>query len=291
MSAPTWRSRAQAHASRKGPRRTDANRRAKEFFIRTDYSESWTTKIRLCNWSEGYDRSFIELLLADSPTDVLEVGTGEGRFIPTIVDRGCRYFGIDISRRMLHKASERLRGPIRQGEAHLICADAENLPFKNGSFDSVFFSATLFFVPNWRKALDEASRVSNGAVLTEFRNSASPALLIEHAKAILLHAAPLKLLRLVSKGPLLRSVKLFLQALYGRQRTEKFFRSGRAEHAQPFFPVTPWSLTRYHRNSGLRMTLVVGFGLPSLRKRASRAHSLRTWFSPVLVVKTSKNAA
>ena len=37
--------------------------------------------------------------------------------------------------------------------------DAKNLPFKNASFDAVFYTTTLEFVNNYKKTMQEAWRV------------------------------------------------------------------------------------------------------------------------------------
>jgi len=47
----------------------------------------------------------------------------------------------------------------RRSNKTFILGDAENLPFKNASFDAVFYAATLEFVNNYQKAIKEAARV------------------------------------------------------------------------------------------------------------------------------------
>lgn len=60
--------------------------------------------------------------------------------------------GADLSHNMLHKAKERVANP-------LICADGENLPFKEKSFEKAIIGFGIRNIPNVSQALSEIFRV------------------------------------------------------------------------------------------------------------------------------------
>lgn len=100
-----------------------------------------------------------------SPTRILDVGTGTGRYYPLIHERlpNTHYYGFDSSPGMLqdHAASEKL-----------IVGDAQRLPFASKSFDVVMANHMLFYVANIEGALDEMKRVLvDGGILMTAANS------------------------------------------------------------------------------------------------------------------------
>jgi ubiquinone/menaquinone biosynthesis C-methylase UbiE len=103
-------------------------------------------------WLSGYVGTVEQGIILSSlkRNTILEVGTGTGRYAALLNDRN--YVGIDLSHNMLDKAKERTSSVY-------ICADGENLPFQDGTFDSVICSRTFRFIPNPLKALKEARRV------------------------------------------------------------------------------------------------------------------------------------
>ncbi|MBE8539303.1 methyltransferase domain-containing protein [Geoglobus acetivorans] len=86
----------------------------------------------------------------------LDVGCGTGVIARVLDD--CDVVGLDISRIMLEKA--------RTLMSHVVQGDGANLPFRDNSFDAVFFNASIFLIPDAGKALEEAMRVvrSGGTV-------------------------------------------------------------------------------------------------------------------------------
>ncbi len=102
---------------------------------------------------------------------VLEVGVGTGanlRYYPL----ECKITGIDYTSEMLEKARKRAAQLGR--EAELIRGDAQHLPFKKGSFDTVIDTFCLCTYPDAVKALREMKRVckQRGQIL-----------LLEHGKS------------------------------------------------------------------------------------------------------------
>ena len=89
--------------------------------------------------------------------DTLEIAIGSGLNLPYYTPAVRRAVGIDVSFGMLHQARERAAAlglPIV-----LIQMDAQQLGFRDGSFDTVAISLALCTVPDPAAALREAARV------------------------------------------------------------------------------------------------------------------------------------
>jgi len=84
----------------------------------------------------------------------LEIGCGTGRNLPRYLP-GIRIFGADPSLDALRRAAKRAPGAI------LLCASAEALPFRRGTFDTVVSSLVLCSVGSPLAALAEVRRVLN----------------------------------------------------------------------------------------------------------------------------------
>lgn len=80
---------------------------------------------------------------------VLEVGCGNGAILKNINSK--LTVGIDLSYNMLIEAKKHCN-------SFLINADAEYLPFKNKTFDKIFVSEVLYYLPNLDKFLQETKR-------------------------------------------------------------------------------------------------------------------------------------
>ena len=83
---------------------------------------------------------------------VLEIGCGTGRNLPRY-PRGVTVIGADPSFDALRTAKRRAPSTV------LVCAHAEALPFRDGSFDTGVMSLVLCSVQNPSAALAEARRV------------------------------------------------------------------------------------------------------------------------------------
>ena len=84
---------------------------------------------------------------------VLDLGAGTGRVGRAFVTAGDAYFGADVSIGMLRKFI------AQQGEAKLVQADGERLPFPNASFDVVLLVQVLSGARAWRRLIGDAQRV------------------------------------------------------------------------------------------------------------------------------------
>ncbi len=122
-------------------------------------------------WEEGaprYDRriGFMERVLfgdgrewvcSRASGEVLEVAVGTGRNL-SFYPQGTRLTGIDLSPAMLGIARTRAV-ELGMGGLDLREGDAHELPFADGSFDTVVCTLGLCSIPDDRKAVSEMARV------------------------------------------------------------------------------------------------------------------------------------
>jgi SAM-dependent methyltransferase len=78
---------------------------------------------------------------------VLDVGCGNGGYL-ALVDA----VGLDVSIGMVRAARERARGPV-------MCGDAQQLPFRDASFDAVLAPHMLYHVDDRTAAIGELRRI------------------------------------------------------------------------------------------------------------------------------------
>lgn len=87
---------------------------------------------------------------------VLEIGVGTGKNFP-YYPKGIRLVAVDLSPNMLRRARYKAsRGSVN---ADLLLMDAENLAFREGTFDSVVTSFVFCSVPDPMRGLAELRRV------------------------------------------------------------------------------------------------------------------------------------
>jgi ubiquinone/menaquinone biosynthesis C-methylase UbiE len=99
---------------------------------------------------------------------ILEVGCGTGAHLKIFLEEGLNVAGVDISLPMLQVAKEKLGNYVQ-----LFLCEAENLPFREKSFDCVTLITTLEFIPDPDRAVHEALRVSRGKILLGVLNKYS----------------------------------------------------------------------------------------------------------------------
>ena len=99
-------------------------------------------------------------LTITSNSNILELGCGTGRLWLNNLDRipgGCCVLLSDFSPGMVQEASKTLRSSSHTFDFQII--DAQSIPLKDKSFDTVIANHMLFHVPDMEKALSEVSRV------------------------------------------------------------------------------------------------------------------------------------
>ena len=114
--------------------------------------------------------------------NILEVGIGTGKNIG-YYNKNAKVIGIDFSEKMLEKSREKL---IKSGKKNITLKqmDAENLNFKDNSFDYVVTSCVFCSVPDPIRGLEEIRRVlkpTGKLIMIEHVLSKNPIIaLIEH---------------------------------------------------------------------------------------------------------------
>ncbi|MEM2875642.1 MAG: class I SAM-dependent methyltransferase [Candidatus Bathyarchaeia archaeon] len=106
---------------------------------------------------------------------VLDVGCGTGLLFDFVAPKADFLVGLDFSRKILEKAKKREKG---YHNVHLVRADADHLPFREGVFDRIFSITLLQNIPDPEKLLREILRVSkvNGVgVMTALKRKFSKA--------------------------------------------------------------------------------------------------------------------
>lgn len=88
---------------------------------------------------------------------VLEIGIGIGTDFIRFVRAGARATGIDLTEHAVALVRRRLE--LEDLDAEVRTADAEALPFADGSFDRVYSWGVLHHTPNTNRAVREAIRV------------------------------------------------------------------------------------------------------------------------------------
>jgi ubiquinone/menaquinone biosynthesis C-methylase UbiE len=88
---------------------------------------------------------------------VLDVGCGSGLFFGHVASQAEKLVGVDVSGQLLLQARERARN---WGNAHLVQADGDHLPFKDGVFDFVFAFTVLQNMPAPMETLKEIRRIA-----------------------------------------------------------------------------------------------------------------------------------
>ena len=105
---------------------------------------------------------------------VLDIGCGNGLMADEAIKRGGRYFGSDISVKLIMEAKKKNVVNIKNKKAKFFVADAVDLPFKKNQFDFIFSFAVIHHIPSVElreKFLKEIFRVlktGSKAVITSW---------------------------------------------------------------------------------------------------------------------------
>ncbi|MEK7659359.1 MAG: class I SAM-dependent methyltransferase [Patescibacteria group bacterium] len=110
-------------------------------------------------------RDYTNLIKADSilqakldsinATSVLEIGCGIGRITEFFIQDFEEVYGIDISRKMVELAKQRL--PLK--EIHFIENDGKTIPLKSEIIDFVFSHATFHHMPSYKVVEENFSEI------------------------------------------------------------------------------------------------------------------------------------
>jgi len=96
---------------------------------------------------------------------VLEIGCGLGTDGRQFVRGGTRYYGCDLSPESVGLARRGFE--VFNFPGNFMCADAENLPFSDASFDLVYSHGVLHHTPDTERSIHQIHRVlrSNGKAI------------------------------------------------------------------------------------------------------------------------------
>ena len=112
--------------------------------------------------SDGkYDiRNRLKEALKVAKGKVLDIGCQRGGYSYNLKNAGCLVTAIDISLGYVKQAKEKVK------EVDFLQANAENMPFKSDTFDSIILSEVLEHVPDEKKVVDEIYKIlkPNGCV-------------------------------------------------------------------------------------------------------------------------------
>lgn len=99
---------------------------------------------------------------------ILEIGSGTGSSLVSLVQLTGKVYGVDLSTGMFRVAQNKLKKNGILNRVELQCADASHLPYPDNFFDAVFMSFVLelFDTPELPLVLHECKRVlhSNGRI-------------------------------------------------------------------------------------------------------------------------------
>jgi ubiquinone/menaquinone biosynthesis C-methylase UbiE len=99
----------------------------------------------------------MENLTLNKDSKLLDVGCGTGLLFEHVAEKTRFTIGTDSSRGLLKEAKKKARP---HENVALILADADNMPFANNTFDTVFAITLLQNMPHVVATLDEIKRVS-----------------------------------------------------------------------------------------------------------------------------------
>lgn len=111
------------------------------------------------------EKLILDLSLPRAGERLLDVGCGTGANLLFFRNQGCSVTGVETSVDRIEAAKKRLGN-----RADIYAGQAEDLPFSDNEFDIVTLIASLEFVSNPQKAIQEAVRVSRDRVFVGILN-------------------------------------------------------------------------------------------------------------------------
>lgn len=118
------------------------------------------------------EHTMAALKLQDN-NSVLELGMGNGHFVPRILDfaKNIEYRGCDYSEIMVKEAIKRNKASVKKGQAAFVHADGQDMPYEDAQFDVIFTVNTIYFWDDNDAVMQELNRVLkiNGRLIIAFR--------------------------------------------------------------------------------------------------------------------------
>ena len=125
---------------------------------------------------QHYIEQMIESAEVPRGSRILDVGCGPGALILSLLKKGYRVWGADISSRMIKEAVELVQGTGFPGFDQLVVGDVEALEFDDAFFDVVVASGVIEYQQTDTGALNEINRVlaNRGYLIINVTNRYSP---------------------------------------------------------------------------------------------------------------------
>ena len=147
----------------------------KEWYTKTAKQyDSWDTEGKLDAEFEGIK----ELLNVKKGEKVLDVATGTGIYLILAAKRDAICYGVDITPDILQVAKNKVKALKLKNVKELKIADADNLPYKDNSFDWITCIGMFEYYPieHAQKILIEFKRVLNntGKIIMDFPDINNP---------------------------------------------------------------------------------------------------------------------
>lgn len=156
-----------------------------------DWAETWEGPK---GWGTPVYEYVLDRAEVSDGSEILDCGSGAGRFARMAADLGARVSGIDASAELVDIAAERTpEGDFRVG-------DLETLPWGDESFDLVTGFSVFQFADDKVQAFSEAGRVSRGPVAVVVPTRTSESGLAEAFKPLFPLFPPEGLARLKQSG-------------------------------------------------------------------------------------------
>ena len=99
-------------------------------------------------------QSLLEELEKEEEGKLLDIGCGNGNILCKLVNGKRQLFGIDLSENMVEESSKKIGR-----DAEIKVADAEHIPYKDNTFDTLVCNASFHHYPHPEEALREMKRV------------------------------------------------------------------------------------------------------------------------------------
>jgi len=135
-------------------------------------------------WLNETNARILATLGIEPRSQVLEIGFRNGRAAPDVLAlaKDGHYAGIDLSPTMVDEAKRFNAGFVTLGRAEFHCAEAEQMPFPDATFDRAFSTGVIHFWPDPVIELRELRRVLRPGGFAVLGALASPTT-IDFAKA------------------------------------------------------------------------------------------------------------